>query len=55
MAITIETVHKELVGLKKDIEFIKHALSEDFELSDEARKALKAARETPESEYVDLK
>lgn len=54
MATTIEIVHQELVGLKKDIEFIKHALSEDFEFSDEAKKALKEARETPESEYVDL-
>ena len=40
--------------LKKDVEYIKGILSEDFELSEHAKKALKEARETPESEYVDL-
>ncbi|MBI1969208.1 hypothetical protein HYS48_00820 [Candidatus Woesearchaeota archaeon] len=54
MATSMETIHKELADLKKDIKFIKYVLSEDFELSDEAQKALKEARETPESEYVDL-
>jgi len=51
---TIETVHKDLVDLKKDMDFIKHILAENYELSDGAKKDLKEARETPESEYVDL-
>ena len=54
MATSIEMLHKELVGIKKDIEYIKQMIQEDFELSDEAKKALKEARKTPESEYVDL-
>jgi len=51
---TIESLHKELNHLRKDMEYIKTILSEDFELSEHAKKALKEARETPESEYVDL-
>ena len=54
MTTTIETIHEELHELKKDISFIKNILSEEFELSDYAEKALKQARDTPESEYVDL-
>ncbi|MBU1202281.1 MAG: hypothetical protein KJ583_05450 [Nanoarchaeota archaeon] len=54
MATSIEVLHKDLTSLKKDIEFIKHILREDYELSEFAKKALKEARETPESEYIDL-
>lgn len=54
MATTLETLHKDLKKLKKDIEYIKNILSEDFELSEHAKKLLKNARKTPVSEYVDL-
>ena len=54
MAVSIKTIHKELVGLKNDVEFIKNILSENFELSSYAKKALKEARATQESEYIDL-
>jgi len=51
---TIETVHQEIIELKKDMDFIKDVLSEKFKLSDYAKQELKEARETSESEYVDL-
>ncbi|MBI4043829.1 MAG: hypothetical protein HY393_03410 [Candidatus Diapherotrites archaeon] len=54
MRTTLETVHKDLAQLKKDVSYIKAVLQEGFELSDYAKKALKEARETAESEYVDL-
>lgn len=54
MVTSIETIHCELVEIKKDLDFIKVVLSEEFELSDSAKKALKEARETPESEYINL-
>ncbi len=54
MATSIDSIQRELIDIKKDVEFIKNVLSEDFELSDYAKKGLKEARETPESEYVDL-
>ena len=55
MSTSIETIHQELVDLKKDMAFIKHVLSEDFELSEKAKKAIKAARATPEKKYINLK
>jgi DNA gyrase/topoisomerase IV subunit A len=54
MPTTIETIHKEVHELKKDITIIKSILREDFELSDHAKAELKEARETPESEYTEL-
>jgi len=54
MATNIETIHREIIELKKDMTYIKDILSEKFELSDYAKKSLKQARETPESKYVDL-
>lgn len=51
MAVTLSAISQELHQIRKDVEFIKRILSEDFELSDEAKRALKEARETPESEY----
>ena len=54
MKATIETLHQDLDHLKKDVEYIKNILSEDLELSEYAKESLKEARETPESEYVDL-
>lgn len=54
MVTTIETIHQDIIGLRKDIEYVKNILSEEFELSEHVKKALKEARETPENEYVNL-
>ncbi len=54
MTTTIETLHTDMMDLKKDLGFIKKVLSEELVLTDEAVKALKEARETLESDYVDL-
>ena len=54
MTSSTKIIQQELIDIKRDVEFIKHILSEDFELSDYAKKALKEARETPESEYINL-
>lgn len=40
------------MALKKDVEFIKNAIAEDYELSDEAKRQLEEARKTPLSEYI---
>lgn len=42
------------MDLEKDIDFIKEILIEKFELSDYAKKLLKEARNTLESEYIEL-
>jgi len=54
MEATIETIHSDLLDLKKDMDYIKTLISEDFELSDHAKNALSEARETSTSEYIDL-
>ena len=37
------------------MQFIKHAIAEDFELSKEAKKQLEEARKTPRAEYISQK
>jgi len=54
MASESKQILEELKEIKSDLDYIKDVLSEDYELSEEAKKALKEARETPESEYADL-
>lgn len=54
MATEIKEIHKDLDSMKKDLTFIKHILSEDYELSSSAKKRLKKARKTPTTEYIDL-
>jgi hypothetical protein len=53
MGITIEHLHKEILGIKEELKRISLLLEEDFELSEEAKKELYEAREEPLSSYVD--
>ena len=54
MANGIEKIHKDIMDLKKDVEFIKHVIGEDFELSFKAKKDLASARATTKSKYVNI-
>ena len=54
-SVSLKTIHEELRSLQKDMQFIKHAISEDFELSKEAKKQLEEARKTPRAEYIHQK
>ncbi len=54
MTTQIETIKDEIVLIRKDLDYLKSIFEEDFELSEHAKRALKEARETPESEYVSL-
>ena len=54
MNTTIESLHDDIMDIKKDMSFIKSVLTEDFELSEHAKAELELARKTPESEYIDL-
>lgn len=47
-----EHIHHDLEELKRDMAVIKHILSEEGKLSAFAKKALKDAGDTPESEYI---
>jgi len=47
-------IYEDLELLKTDIAVIKHILSEEGELTEEAKKRLAKARATPDSEYAEL-
>lgn len=47
-------MHQDIEFIKEDIALIKHILSEEGELTEEAKKRLAKARTTPEKEYLEL-
>ena len=47
-------IYEDLELLKTDIAVIKHILSEEGELTEEAKKRLAKARAAPDSEYAEL-
>ncbi|HLD06953.1 MAG TPA: hypothetical protein VJC16_05485 [Candidatus Nanoarchaeia archaeon] len=53
--ITLRTIHDELHNLQRDIQFIKHAIAEDFELSGDTQKKLIEARKSPRTAYLSQK
>ena len=50
--ITLNVLHKDIMKLQDDMAYLKHILKEKYELSDWAKKELKEARETQDSEYI---
>lgn len=53
--VSLKTIHEDLRSLQKDMQFLKHAIAEDFELSKEAKKQLEEARKTPRAGYLSQK
>ena len=45
-------IHKDLEELRRDVDVIKHILSEEGKLSEYAKKQLAKARKTPDFEYI---
>jgi len=54
MEVSIQTVHSDVLQIKKDLAVIKGILSSDGDLTEWACSALTQAREEPESGYIDL-
>ena len=52
--LSLEHMHEDLETLKQDMALIKHILTEEGHLTEEAKKRLKDARATPNSKYVKL-
>ncbi len=50
----IKHMHKDMETLKRDIAIIKYILSEEGELTEEAKKRLSKSRKTSISKYVKL-
>ena len=51
---SLASVQKELEALREDVAQLKEIVHENYELSERAQKALKKARQTPESAYTRL-
>lgn len=45
-------MHQDIEEIKQRLSVIQHILSEEYELSDEAKAALAAARKTSRSAYI---
>ena len=50
--VTLETIHKDVVKLQKDVAKIKESIMEETELTEYAKRELKKARATPLSKYI---
>ncbi len=52
MAVTLDTIHKQLKQLRDDVCFLRHAMEEDDELSEATKRDFAMAQKTPRSEYI---
>lgn len=52
MAITLETIHKEIQQMQNNLSLLKHIMEEEYELSEKTQEKLDRARKTPRSEYI---
>lgn len=52
--ILFEHMHEDIEALKNDVAVIKHILSEEGELNEEAKLRLQKSRNTAESKYTNL-
>lgn len=52
MTDTTAHIHTDIEEMKRDLAFIKHVLTEEYELSPRAIRALAKARAAPREEYV---
>ena len=53
MEAEIKHIHEDIEQIKKNLDFIKNILMEEYELSDSAKNQLEVADRTPISEYID--
>ncbi len=52
--VELKNIYEDLESLKSDIAIIKHILSEEGELTEEAKARLAKARKTPTNQYLKL-
>ncbi len=51
--VAIKRLRKDIVGLRREVELIRHMLEEDYDVEEKTRRTPEQER-TPESEHVDL-
>ena len=49
----LKHIHEDIEEIKKNLDLITSILSENYELSESAKKRLSIANKTPISEYID--
>lgn len=52
MAVTLETIHREIKRVQNDLYLLKHIMEEEYELSEKTQEKLNRARKTPRSQYI---
>ncbi len=50
--ITLTQIHKDLIGLKNEMEDLKMLIKEDFELSDEVIKEIEESKKRPKENFI---
>jgi hypothetical protein len=50
--VNLEHVHEDIVALRRDVEMIKDVLAEERELSEEAKRKLRKARNASDEEFA---
>lgn len=50
--ITLEQIHKDMIGMKKEMEHLKTLIKEDYELADDVVTEIEESRKRPINEFV---
>lgn len=50
--ITLEQIHDDLIGLRRDMSHIKALVEEDFELADDVIVEIEASRKKPKNKFI---
>lgn len=50
--VTLQTIHREITEIKNTLEYLKHLMKENYELSDWAKKEIAAARRIPDAKLI---
>jgi hypothetical protein len=50
--VSLEKIHEDIVGLKKDVEHIKTLIEEDYAVAEDVVGEIKKSRKRPDSEFV---
>ena len=50
--ITLQQIHKDMLGLKKEVRHLKTLLEEDFELSDDVVREIEESRKRSKAGFI---
>jgi len=54
LEVDLKYIHKDIMALQEELSTIKYVLFDEGNLTDEAKNRLVKARNTPDSEYINL-